>query len=252
MSEELNLAKVESKEIDKYVDSSGKPMGLEEYRPPVEWGYLNLDQKTGLIEYTLTGEKRKTWDVVVLDYNFSRIKFPAGMNASEPECKSIKPEKTLEFLQGNTYGRCIDCEFSQWTDRTPPPCKASVVLSGFVGGVVATPFSVQLRGASYKVGTGTLNMFFRAKRPLFSSILTISVSEQLHRGSVDYYEYVITEKKVLEPKDWEQFAEIYSMGMYPEKKEKDEITEEEALNILGGEVVEKDDKGVDPKEVPFE
>ena len=219
MSEEMKLEKVESKELEKFVDSSGKIMGLEDYKPATEWGYFNLDHKSGEIEYTLTGEKKRSWDIVIVDYNYSRIKFPPGMNNSNVECKSNKPEKTLEMLQGTTYGKCLTCEFSQWLGDTPPSCKASIVFSGFVGGVTATPFSVQLRGASYKVGTGTLNLFMRAGRPLFSSIMNISVSEKKVRGSVEYYEYVITEKKPLPTEEWERFGSILAKGMYTEKEE---------------------------------
>jgi len=245
----LELAKVDDKVVANYRDAEGKVMGMEEYVPATTFGYLKLDNSSasdtfGMIEYTLTGEKAKSWDVILLDYGFSRILFPEGMTGSDPLCKTIKKEKNALNLEGTEYGKCAFCENSRWNGKTPPACKESINFTGLIGGEMATPFSIQFRGASYKVGTGLLNNFYKSQRPLFSSILTITTKKET-KGSVAYYTLVVTEKEAISKDVMDKMAEAYlsmkdnTMSDPLDINGASEV--ERVADALGGTVVDEDE-----------
>jgi hypothetical protein len=238
MTEELSLTPIKE---DKLAVTGGVPKGLEDYKPQVEWGYFKLDHKSGEIEYTLTGEKRKEWDVVVIDYSYSRILFPAGMGASEPICKTIEPQKMPEILEGTKYGHCIACPKGQWVDNKKPECKLSLNLSGLVGGEVAMPFSVAMRGASYKVGINLLNTFMRNQRSLYRYILKLSASDIIVNGSVEYRTFKFTEARPATEDEYLAFDKIHDQGIQPIKQEEGEVSAEKAADILGGKIVDSDE-----------
>jgi hypothetical protein len=233
MSEELSLTPVKDKGVAK---TDGPPKGLEDYRPQVEWGYFKLDHKTGDIEYTLTGEKRKEWEVVVIDYSYSRILFPVGMTATEPICKTIEPQKMPEILEGTKFGHCLGCDRSQWIDNKKPECRLSLNLSGLVGGEVAMPFSVAMRGASYKIGINLLNTMMRNGTSLYRYVLKLSASDIIVNGSVEYRTFTFTESRPATDVEYKAFDAIHDQGIQPISKAEGEVSAEKAADILGGTV----------------
>jgi hypothetical protein len=251
---DITLKEMDTKEVSQFVSADGKPMGLEEYEPASTFGWLRLDHKTGELEYTLTGERKKKWDVVIVNYSFGRTMFDKDIKVGNnmPLCKTMKPEKIREKLEGNTYGLCSQCEFSQWGEnRTPPPCKEQITFTGFIEGAMATPVGIQLKSSSYGVGMRLLNSYFKAKRPLFTSILTVSASDLITRGSVEYRTWEITEKDILPEDMIKQFADEYMKhkdmpGMETAEELVDELVTKEAdekeMDALFDDKEKKDEK----------
>jgi hypothetical protein len=136
---ELSLAKVDDKLLSRF-SSNGTPMGLEEYQPAVDWGYFKLDNNTGKIEYTLTGETKDEWEIVIIDFSWSRVLFSPDLSEKEPVCKTIESKKIPSELEGSKFGRCATCPNSQFIGNKRPECALSLNFHGLVGGEKAMPF----------------------------------------------------------------------------------------------------------------
>jgi hypothetical protein len=254
MTEELSLEKVDEKLLAKF-SNDGTPMGLEEYKPAVEWGYFKLDNETGDIEYTLTGEKKKEWEIVIIDFSWSRILFPSSMSESEPICKTVESKKNPTDLEGTKYGRCVSCQYSQWIGNKRPECALSLNFHGLVGGEKAMPFSLQLKRSRVKKGEQLLNEFKRNNTPLFLKIMTLKASDIIKSGAVEYRVFEFEESRSVTEDEANIFAEIQAQGMRTNAEtEESPVSAEKGAEILGGEIVEdkvEKKKKEQPNDLPF-
>ena len=258
MAEEQGIViKPEKSDALEMYQKDGKPIGMEGYTPSTQFGYLKIDQKTGEIEYTLTGEKRKTWQVVLLTFSFSRIMFEEGMSNPTPICKSKERKQNSLDLEGTVYGACSQCEYSKWNDRQKPPCKLNLNLSGMIEGNVVTPVGITMGGANYKTGENLLNAFFKSRTPMFFKILEVG-TEMHTRGANDYYTYTFKEAGSTNEDLRAELAGIYDTygGLMPvegvDEPVADEVSQEKTVDKMSDSEIEdillKDDT---KEEEPF-
>lgn len=232
MSEqELSLQPLKDKDKLSVVtdESTGKPLGLENYTPSTQFGYMKIDQETGKIEYTLTGEKKDSWKVVVTNFSFSRIMFEAGVFGGAPLCKSKTREQNKDNLQGVGVpgGPCAMCDYAEWKDGKRPPCNLNLNLSGLIEGSLVTPVGITCSGSNYKIGIQLLEWFRKNGISPWNVIMEVSTNGPFKSGAVSYYTYDFKQVGVT-PEDLAQTltAEYLNSGGMPIFSAADSVSED--------------------------
>lgn len=264
MSEENAIViKPEGEDEIAMYSEGGKPMGMEGYTPTTSFGYLKIDHDTGKIEYTLTGEKKDSWRVVLMTYSFSRIMFEPGMGNPKPLCKTMTRDQNQNNLEGTVYGKCYSCDYGKWHDSQKPACNLNLNLSGMIEGNKVTPVGITMGGSNYKTGINLLNAFFKSNTPMFFKIMKVSTKPN-KKGANTYYTFEFEELGSTPADMRAEIAGIYSTygGMMPGADAADSepvetsdgvmvvktpATAEEMEDILLKDVEEKSDT----KEEPF-
>ena len=231
----LDLTKMGELSVTKNDD--GKALGIENYEPSTTFGYLKIDHKSGELEYTLTGEKRKSWKIVMTGFSFSRIMFEKGFGNPEPLCKTTSREQNKLNLEGTTYGKCFQCEYSKWSDGKRPPCDEQLNINVLVEGNLVTPGSITCKGASAMIGRQLLDKFAKENINPWSVIMEVSTTGPFTSGNVDYYKLKFSEVGKVDPELADTLTATYiesgGIAIFGKDGEiSDEVSADEAEAIL--------------------
>lgn len=237
-------------------DMTGKPLGLEAYQPATQFGYLKIDHETGDVEYTLTGEKRKSWKVVIANFTYSRIMFDKDLDNRTPICKTKDRLQNQLDLEGTEYGRCATCDYAKWEGQMKPPCNLNLNFSGLIEGNLVTPVGITMSGGNFKTGTQLLEWFRKNGVSPWAVVLEVTTKGPFTKGRNKWYSFDFKQAGIT-PKDVaDQLAAMYiESGGMPvfavEESVSEEVsdkpaTTEEMEDILLNEIDEKADDNKPP------
>jgi len=221
-------------------------LGLEDVSSSESAPRLRISHKSGQYINSQTGETYDTFVGIPLGVIRGRVFFPREIDPSgngKPLCKSpdaitgypnINPalprDKQFPWdgsgyvesevptdARGQKPIQCDACAYSNWRDKTPPPCAEQWTIPlvyprrdehtgewGEWDNVILASFQKTSLTPAKKYATS----FKQTRKPMFSAVVTLGLDME-HRGNVDYAVSTCTRGADVPQEDWPKYADIY-------------------------------------------
>ena len=227
-----------------YQEEDYSDLGLEEISSSESAPRLRISHKTGVYLNSQTSEEYQEFYGVPLGILRGRVFFPKEIDksgAGKPFCRSndaitgypnlnptLPPEKQFPWAgsgyvesqvpfdaRGHKPLSCDACAYSNWNDKTPPPCAEQWTIPMAYPRQLAdgtwdweNVILASFQKTSLTPAKKWASAFKQKKIPLFSQYVTLGLDHE-SRGNVDYY---VATFKTGDPVDrslWPQYADIF-------------------------------------------